>query len=339
MTAAMDGITTRAGLETLLRRLSLLGGFEAAVGILQLLTGQTLVQYLHLPGLTDSGASAELISRGAFIRPAGTASHPIEFGVALAMLLPIALHFAVADAGRRSAFARWLPAGLIALALSLSISRSAIICTAIALPVLLTAWPRNLRRWVYVAAPTLIACLTVTMPGFYGTVMGMFTGIGNDSSAQSRTGSYGLAWSFIARAPVFGRGVGTFLPPYRSGQPVPRVVDQLGFVGWPASRWRRRPHLLATAQAAGRRERMPVGGAPKPWAGPRAGASDSLCSPPPRRCHLGAWSASPSSTPGVPNDSRSSSPARLCRRAAGWSSKATCRRRAWLLRAQDGRSC
>jgi O-antigen ligase len=70
------------------------------------------------------------------------------------------------------------------------------------------------------------------MPGFYGTVLGLFTGIGTDSSAQSRTGSYGLAWSFIARAPVFGRGVGTFLPPYRilDNQYLGSLIE-LGFVG------------------------------------------------------------------------------------------------------------
>jgi hypothetical protein len=64
MTAAMDGITTRAGLETLLRRLPLLGGFEAAVGILQQVTGLTLVEYLHLPGLADSGVGEGLAAGG-----------------------------------------------------------------------------------------------------------------------------------------------------------------------------------------------------------------------------------------------------------------------------------
>lgn len=232
MTAAMDGIATRAGLDTLLRRVSVLGGIEAGMGILQLLTGQALVKYLQLPGLTDKGIDGELISRGGFFRPSGTATHPIEFGVVLAMLLPIALHFAVVDAGRRSVLARWLPAGALAVALSLSVSRSAIVCTAVALPVLLTTWPRHLRRWVFLAVPSLIAILVVVIPGFVGTVVSLFTGISNDSSAASRTGSYGLAWSFIVRAPVFGRGMGTFLPRYRilDNQYLGSLIE-LGFVG------------------------------------------------------------------------------------------------------------
>jgi O-antigen ligase len=232
MMAAMDGITTRAGLDTLLRRVALLGGFEATFGLLQVLTGQTLVQYLHLPGLSGSGDGAQLLDRGGFSRVAGTTNHPIEFGVTLAMLLPIALHFAVVGGGRRSLFVRWFPVGSIALAIALTVSRSAIICTAVALPVLLSSWPPHLRRRVYLATPALIAALVVTMPGFLGTIVGLFTGIGTDSSAASRTGSYGLAWSFITRAPVFGRGMGTFLPKYRTldNQYLGSLIE-LGLVG------------------------------------------------------------------------------------------------------------
>jgi O-antigen ligase len=232
MMAAMDGITTRAGFDALLRRVALLGGLEAALGLLQLLTGQTFIEYLHLPGLVDSGGGGDLISRGGFLRPAGTATHPLEFGVTLAMLLPLALHFAVTDAGRRTLFARWFPVASIALAVALTISRSAIICTAVALPVFLTCWPAHLRRRVYFSAVSLVAVLTVAMPGFLGTLRGLFLGVGNDPSAVSRTSSYGIAWSFIVRAPVFGRGMGTFLPWYRilDNQYLGSLIE-LGFVG------------------------------------------------------------------------------------------------------------
>ncbi len=215
MFAAMDGVTSRSRLDTLVRRLVLLGGLEACVGILQLLTGRTLIEYLHLPGLSDTGVDEGLLSRGSFLRPAGTAVHPIEFGVTLAMLLPLALHLAVADGGRRSAAARWWPVGAITFALALSVSRSALICAAVGLPLLLTAWPTRLRRRVYLAVPVLAAGLALALPGFLRTVLNLFTGLGTDSSASSRTDSYALAWSFITRAPVIGRGMGTFLPRYR----------------------------------------------------------------------------------------------------------------------------
>jgi len=214
MLAAMDGITRRARLDTLLRRVTLLGGLEGILGIVQLLTKQTFVQYLHLPGLSNTGVDEALISRGSFLRPVGTAIHPIEYGVFLSMVLPIALHYAVTDVGRRTFLARWFPVGAITVALSLSLSRSAIISTAVGLAVLLSAWPHHLRRRAYLAAPAFVALLAIAVPGFLRTALNLFAGIGSDSSTASRTDSYAIAWSFIAHAPVFGRGMGTFLPEY-----------------------------------------------------------------------------------------------------------------------------
>jgi O-antigen ligase len=60
----------------------------------------------------------------------------------------------------------------------------------------------------------LLGVVFVAVPGILGTLVGLFSGISSDSSAQSRTGSYALAWEFISRSPVFGRGLQTFLPEY-----------------------------------------------------------------------------------------------------------------------------
>jgi O-antigen ligase len=232
MMAAMDGIPTRARLDTLLRRVVLLGGLEAAFGFLQLVTGQTFTQYLQVPGTIDSGPPEEMLSRGSFIRPAGTATHPIEFGITLAMLLPVALHYAINDSGRRTILRRWWPVGMMALALALTISRSAIICTAISLIVLLASWPARARRRVYLAVPGLVVAMAFALPGFLSTITAMFTGISNDPSALSRADSYTLAWAFISRNPVFGRGTGTFLPRYRilDNQYLGSLIET-GFVG------------------------------------------------------------------------------------------------------------
>jgi polysaccharide biosynthesis protein PslJ len=213
--AATDGISSRSNLDKLLRRVVWLGAVAASVGILQFVTKQPLIGFLQLPGLTDNGVDEGLLSRGGYLRPAGTATHPIEFGVSLSMLLPVALHLAVADAGRRRPVARWLPVGLIALALPISISRSAVICTAVALLLALPAWPAPVRRRVYAAALALVGCLAVALPGFVGGIVGLFTGISKDDSALSRTDSYAIAGSFISRAWLFGRGIGTWLPKYR----------------------------------------------------------------------------------------------------------------------------
>lgn len=212
---AMDGIPSYERLQVLLRRLTILGAFLAAVGIAQFFTGQTFVEYLHLPGLSELSVDEGVLNRGGFVRPAGTAVHPIEFGVTLAMLLPVGLHLAIEDAGRRGPVARWLPVGIIALALPISISRSAVVSTGVALAVMLPTWERHLRRLVYLGIVALLSALMVALPGFLGAVVGLFTGISSDDSALSRTDSYAFAWSLVSRAPLFGRGPGTFLPRYR----------------------------------------------------------------------------------------------------------------------------
>jgi O-antigen ligase len=210
----MDGIPSRERLDALLRRLATAGGIIATLGVAQFVTGQSFTEYLHLPGLVENGDLVSVSSRQGFARPAATALHPIEFGVVMTIILPIALHYAVTDR-HRSLAARWFPAVAIAIALPISLSRSAIVGTAVGLAVLLPSWPRAFRRRAYAGVVVLGAGMFVALPGFLGSLLGLFTGIGSDDSARSRTDSYAIAWSFITRAPVFGRGFGTFLPRYR----------------------------------------------------------------------------------------------------------------------------
>jgi len=66
---------------------------------------------------------------------------------------------------------------------------------------------------VCVGALTVLVGLLV--PTMLGSIFGLFSAIGDDGSAQSRSGSYGLAMEFVDRYPVFGRGFSTFLPSYR----------------------------------------------------------------------------------------------------------------------------
>jgi O-antigen ligase len=211
----MDAITTRARLDTLLRRVVLLGSLEGALGVVQLLARESFLQYLALPGLANTGVDPLLLTRGSFLRPVGTSISPIEYGIFLTMVLPIALHYAVADAGRRSFLARWLPVVAIAAALSLSLSRSAIVSTFVALVLLLPSWPARLRRRIYVAVAAFVAVASFGLHGFFGTIVNLFGSIGGgDTSTLSRLDSYSVAWSFVSRSPLLGRGTGTFLPEY-----------------------------------------------------------------------------------------------------------------------------
>jgi hypothetical protein len=211
---AHDGIEDRARLEKLLGRLVVAGGAVALLGVVQFVTKQAWIDRIEFPGLATNATLNSVLGRNGFTRPAGTSIHPIEFGVVLTIVLPLALHRAFYRTALPAA-RRWWPALAIALAIPLSISRSALLGAATVLVVLLPTWPPVRRRLALVSIGGLVIVIFVTIPGMMGTLTSLFTGIGQDSSAQSRTDSYGLAFEFAARTPIFGRGFSTFLPSYR----------------------------------------------------------------------------------------------------------------------------
>jgi len=152
--------------------------------------------------------------RNGFARAAGTSTHPIEFGVMLSMILPIALHYARTDSGR-GLLRRWGPVAAITFAIPITISRSAFIGVIVVLAIVLPSWPVRARRTAYAAIVAVVTVVYLAVPGLLGTLLRLFTGVSTDDSALSRTNSYELAWQFIQRSPLFGRGVSTFLPKYR----------------------------------------------------------------------------------------------------------------------------
>jgi O-antigen ligase len=207
-----DGVPTRSRLDTLLRRLVIGGAIVASVGIVQFYTGFNLVKYIQIPGLTMNSSVGLVLERGDFRRPAATATHPIELGVVLAMLLPVAIHYSLYGQGSRRR--RWLSTVLIAAALPLTLSRSALLGGAVVLLMLLPTWPTDRRRRSYLVLAGAVVLMYLTVPGMLGTFRNLITGFAGDSSTTSRTGSYSVAESYIAQSPVFGRGFGTFLPVY-----------------------------------------------------------------------------------------------------------------------------
>ena len=208
------GVTSRERLDSLLRRLVAVGGALASLGLIQYVTKRSLIDVIQLPGLTVNTDLVAVFSRNGYARPSGTATHPIEFGVVLAMILPLALHYAFHDC-QRGLLRRWYPVAAIGLAIPISVSRSAVLGVMVVLALLLPTWERTRRRFAYGAVIVAVGAVYVAVPGLLGTFRNLFLGVGSDSSALSRTGSYDLALEFIARAPIFGRGFGTFLPAYR----------------------------------------------------------------------------------------------------------------------------
>lgn len=208
-----DGISDRSRLDTLIWRFAVCGGLIALLGLIQVVTRQLWVDQLSIPGLTSTPGYG-LSLRGGYPRPAGTAIHPIEYGVILAMLLPVTLHVAFQHT-HRPALLRWAPAAAVALILPLTSSRSAYLGALIALVICLFGWTRERRvRVIGVGVVGLIG-MSILAPNFLNSIIGLFTGAGEDPSITSRTDSFALALEFIERNPWFGRGLGTFLPKYR----------------------------------------------------------------------------------------------------------------------------
>lgn len=219
-----DGIPSARRLDVLLRRLVMAGGFVASLGIAQFITGQAIIDRISIPGLSPNTVLTSVYDRNGFARTASTATHPIEFGVLLAIILPLALHFAFRDV-ERNAVARWYPVVVIAVAVPMTVSRSSLLAVAVVMAILMPTWDRPRRRKAYVAIFGLLLVVYVAIPGMLGTLTRLFTGISDDGSALSRTDSYAIAFQFVERSPVFGRGLSTFLPGYR-------ILDDqyLGFV-------------------------------------------------------------------------------------------------------------
>jgi O-antigen ligase len=208
-----DGIFTRSRLDTLIWRFAFCGCIIAFLGLVQVATRELWVDRISIPGLYSAPAYG-LVTRGGFPRPAGTSIHPIEFGVLLSILLPIALHVGFFHT-RRPALLRWLPALAIGAIIPLTSSRSAYLGSLLALLICMAGWSKA-QRWLVLATGGVGVLATMVLrPNFLFSVLGLFTGAGDDPSIASRTGSFALAFEFVERNPWFGRGLGTFLPKYR----------------------------------------------------------------------------------------------------------------------------
>jgi polysaccharide biosynthesis protein PslJ len=210
-----QSVTSYERLDVLLRRAVIFGSIVAAIGVFEYYTGRNLAGYIHIPGLSNNGTYDTLLDRSGFNRPSSTAVDPIEFGVVMAMLLPLALHQAVTHPWLGNA-RRWIPVGLIAFAVPISVSRSGILALAVGCLVLVPTWKARQRHTFLVTSLIGLIALKAVTPGLLGTLFSYFTGIFGSSNGQgsvvSRTDDYARNWPYIVQRPFFGRGFETFLP-------------------------------------------------------------------------------------------------------------------------------
>lgn len=209
-----DGVTRLDRLERLLKVVAMGCAFMSAIGVLQFLH-LDLTPYLMLPGLRPAVDGTDFVlERGMFPRPAGTAGHPIEFGVVCALAIPLALHFVFHDRARpgKVAWLWWACLAVLLMGTMMSLSRSGILGMAIAVLVLLPTWPARRQLLALVGGVLFVGAMSVLVRGLIGTLIGLFENIFGDSSIQARTDDYEAAYAEITKHPWFGRGYGTYLP-------------------------------------------------------------------------------------------------------------------------------
>lgn len=210
---ACDGIRSRARLDSLLRVLLGAGAFMAVVGSLQFLVGVDVTPRLRLPGLTQNGDLIGIAGRGAgFNRVAGTAGHYIEFGVLLALLVPIALHFGLYSRTRLRRATFMACAAFFVLASFYSVSRSAVVGLGVAALFTATGWAWRRKANLAALGVLFIIGVQAVQPGLLGTLRSLFRNIENDPSVEGRTNDYAVISPLIAERPWFGRGPGTYSP-------------------------------------------------------------------------------------------------------------------------------
>jgi O-antigen ligase len=187
----------------------------ALIGLLQFRVGFDLTRHLiKIPVLQVNGNYEAVLARGGFGRPAGTATHPIEFGVVVASTIAFALHLLLYDhAWPRSR--RIIALVLLAAAVPAALSRSAILVIVTVLVFFFVGTTPHNRIRSLLALPVAAAALFVSTPGIIGSLSKLVLGAGSDPSIQTRTSDYAAVAHYFRTSPIIGRGPGTFLPTYR----------------------------------------------------------------------------------------------------------------------------
>ena len=207
---AADGIRDRGRLDLLIRMFVGMTVAIAMLGVLQFFTGVDIVSWVQLPGLRPVFDFNLIGERSDFRRPAGTATHSIEYGVVLATALPLAMHYAFYAQGRRSIVLRWAGVVIIGAALLMSLSRSAILGAMGVGLMLFFTWSRRRRVRALLILPVFLAAMRLLVSGLIGTLLGLFANVSSDPSYTGRTEDYPAAFRAFSESKLIGQGFGTF---------------------------------------------------------------------------------------------------------------------------------
>jgi O-Antigen ligase len=232
---AAECLSSLSDVRRVLRALIWGGAFCGVMAALQFWLSLDVTQYLReLPGFSlNNSENPAIVARAALNRVVGTSITAIELGVVAGMLLPLAIYLAMYDTDR-TARKRWLPVGLIALAIPASVSRSGIISIGLALAVLVVLMPARQRLVALCVTPLAVTGVFMSAPGVIGTLTTFFQAGSSDDSVRARLIDYPEVERLVNQAPWFGHGGGTYLPEnlwYILDNQWLKTAIELGFVG------------------------------------------------------------------------------------------------------------
>jgi hypothetical protein len=212
--AVADGLRTRLELDRVLRVLVGLASVMSFVGVLQFLRIIDLTRFISLPGMQQNSDLIGVSARGdeMFARVAGTANHYIEFGVVLATVLPIALHYALFSPPGRVGFWRWLGVAMVGAGIPLSISRAAVLATVVAFGLMFVVWPWRQRYNALVMGVLAVGAYHVVNRGVLGTIKALFLNADQDTSVTDRIARTDYVVDLWQLRPWLGRGAGMVIP-------------------------------------------------------------------------------------------------------------------------------
>ncbi len=101
---------------------------------------------------------------------------------------------------------------LIAAAIPLSLSRSAVLSTILVALIILPTWAPA-RRWrLLLGLVITLVVVNTLLPGVFDTIVGLFNGTQGTGSIATRTDATGIAFNLIGHNPVFGNGFALSVP-------------------------------------------------------------------------------------------------------------------------------
>ena len=231
---AAESIDSLDDFRAVLRALAWGGAICGTVAALQFWVNLDLAVYLRwIPGFSLNSENTAISSRFAQNRVAGTAIHPIELGVVMATLLPLAVVSALHDPTQRRSLA-WLRVVLIGVAIPVSVSRSAILAMAVSMLLLICSMVPRRRVLALMVVPVALVGIFMSAPGLIGTLRDFFFLGSRDSSIAVREQDVPMVEHFVRQAPWFGRGGGTYLPTTQVAildNQYYRMFIELGLVG------------------------------------------------------------------------------------------------------------